>query len=202
VHYEVAVSGWTEFPDDEISRAEALAKKALALEPATTEAYLLLAYVGMYQRDYDRALAEVDRALAINPSEADCYRVRGAILQWSGKAAEGVSWLEGGLRLGGSNTGALMNLGISKYILGQYGEAIDVLDRALASNPGRMNLLMVHPVRAAAYARLGKQQDAERERAAIARLAPFFDAERFATQFGTKEARDDMLAGLKAAGLR
>jgi adenylate cyclase len=202
VHYEVAVSGWTEFPDDEISRAEALAKKALALEPATTEAYLLLAYVGMYQRDYDRALAEVDRALAINPSEADCYRVRGAILQWSGKAAEAVSWLEGGLRLGGSNTGALMNLGISKYILGQYGEAIDVLDRALASNPGRMNLLMVHPVRAAAYARLGKQQDAERERAAIARLAPFFDAERFATQFGTKEARDDMLAGLKAAGLR
>jgi len=55
---------------------------------------------------------------------------------------------------------------------------------------------------AAAYARVGKQQDAERERGVIARLAPFFDAERFAAQFGTKVAREDMLAGLKAAGFR
>jgi len=201
-HYEAVVSGWTEFPDDEIGRADALAKKALALEPATTKARLLLAYTGMYQRDYDRALAQVDQALAINPSDAECYQTRGAILQWSGKAAEAATWLEGALRLGGSNTEVLMNLGISKYMLSQYEEAIVTLDRALAHNPGRMNQLMVHPVLAAAYARLGKQQEALRERAVIDRIAPFFDAERFAGQFGTKEAHDDMLAGLKAAGFR
>jgi len=34
----------------------------------------------------------------------------------------------------------------------------------------------------------------------VARLSPFFDAERFAAQFGTQQARDDMLVGLKAAG--
>jgi len=200
-HHEAVVSGWTEFPDDEIARAEALAKKAQALDPATIRAYLLLANIGLYRRDYDRALAQVDHALAINPSDVECYQMRGNILQWSGKAAESVPWLEGAVRLGGANTTLLMNLGISKYLLGQHGEAIDVLDRALANNPGRMHRLMVHPVRAAAYARLGKQQDAERERGVIARLAPFFDAERFAAQLGTKEARDDMLAGLKAAGL-
>jgi hypothetical protein len=48
VHYEAAVSGWTEFPNDEIDRAEALAKKALALDPAATKAYLLLAYVSRH----------------------------------------------------------------------------------------------------------------------------------------------------------
>jgi TolB-like protein/class 3 adenylate cyclase/Tfp pilus assembly protein PilF len=202
VHYEAAVSGWTEFPKDELDRAEMLAKKALALEPGTTKAYLLLAYIGMYRRDYDRALTQVDQALAINPSDAECYQTRGAILQWSGKAADAATWLEGALRLGGSNSEVLMNLGISKYILGQYSEAIDTLDRALARNPGRMNQLMAQPVLAAAYAQLGRQQDAERERAVIARVAPFFDAERFAAQFGTKEARDDILGGLKAAGFR
>ncbi len=61
---------------------------------------------------------------------------------------------------------------------------------------------MVHPVRAAAYARLGKTQDARREHAVIDRIAPFFDAERFAAQFGTADARRDMLEGLKAAGFR
>jgi adenylate cyclase len=201
-YYEMVISGWTEFPDDEIGRADALAKKALALDPATTKAYLLLAYIGMYQRDYDRSLAQVDRALAINPSDDECYQVRGAILQWSGKAAEAATWLEGALRLDGSNTQALMNLGIAKYILGQYGDTITVLDRMLTSNPGRMQQLMAHSVRAAAYARLGKTQDAQRERAIIDRIAPFFDAERFAAQFGTKEVHDDILAGLKAAGFR
>jgi tetratricopeptide (TPR) repeat protein len=202
VHYEAAVSGWTEFPGDEMTRAEALAKKALALDPAATKAYLLLAYVSMYGKDYDRALAQVDQALAINPSDAECYQVRGAILQWSGRSADAVTWLEGALRLGGTNAEVLMNLGISRYALGQYGEAIGTLDRALARNPGRMNQLMVHPVLAAAYARLGRPQDVQRERAVIDRVAPFFDAGRFAAQFGTKETRDEMLAGLRAAGFR
>jgi hypothetical protein len=55
---------------------------------------------------------------------------------------------------------------------------------------------------AAAHARLERRQDVDRERALIARLSPFFDAERFAAQFGTQQAHDDMLPGLKAAGFR
>jgi tetratricopeptide (TPR) repeat protein len=125
-----------------------------------------------------------------------------AILQWSGKSAEAVTWLEGAQRLGSTNAEILMNLGISQYALGQYVEAIGTLESALARNPGRMNQLMAHPVLAAAYARLKRQQDVDRERAALARLAPFFSATRFAAQFGTKETRDDMLVGLNAAGFR
>jgi len=32
------------------------------------------------------------------------------------------------------------------------------------------------------------------------RLSPFFDAEQFAAQFGSQEARDRILAGLRKAG--
>ena len=201
-HHEAVVSGWTEFPEDDNARAEALAKKALSLDPLTTKAHVLLAIIGMYRKDYDRALAQIDEALAINPSDAECYGTRGSILQWAGKPAEAVPWLEGALRLGGPNTGVFVDLGIAKYLLAQYGEALDVLDRALAHDPGRMHRLMAHPVRAAAFARLGRQQEAERERAIVARLSPFFYAERFAAQFGTKDAQDEILVGLKAAGFR
>ncbi|HEY8874364.1 MAG TPA: adenylate/guanylate cyclase domain-containing protein [Stellaceae bacterium] len=201
-HYEAAVSGWSEFRDDEVKQAETLAQKALALDPATTNAYRLLDVVNVFRHDYDRALAQVDRALALNPSAAENFQERGYLLVWSGKPAEAVPWIEATLRLDGSSSRAAMLLGLAKYFLGQYAEAVTALDRTLASSPGRAIELQSHAVLAAAYGRLERRQDAERERAVIDHIAPFFDAERFASQFGTKEARDEMLAGLKAAGFR
>ena len=88
------------------------------------------------------------------------------------------------------------------YFLRRYGEAVSACDRALSRNPGRNTQMLTHPVLAAIYAQLGRQQDAEGERAIVARLWPFFDARTFAAQFGTPEARDHMLNGLKKAGFR
>ena len=82
------------------------------------------------------------------------------------------------------------------------GEAVEPVDRALVGNLGRNTQLLGRPILAATYAQLNKPQDAERERTAAMRLSPFFDAERFAGQFGTQEARDHMLEGLKKAGFR
>jgi len=42
----------------------------------------------------------------------------------------------------------------------------------------------------------------QRERAIVARSSPFFDARTFAAQFGTEEARNYMLEGMKKAGFR
>jgi len=53
---------------------------------------------------------------------------------------------------------------------------------------------------AAAYAQLERRSEAERERTAAMSIAPFLDAERFASQFGTQMAHDKMLEGLKKAG--
>jgi hypothetical protein len=47
---------------------------------------------------------------------------------------------------------------------------------------------------------LDRRSDAERERSAALRIAPFLNAERFASQFGTQTAHDHILEGLKKAG--
>jgi hypothetical protein len=60
--------------------------------------------------------------------------------------------------------------------------------------------MVTHPMLAAAYAQLGRQQEADGERAIVAHLWPFFDARIFAAQFGTQEARDQIFDGLKKAG--
>ena len=201
-YFDAVVSGWTEFRDEEVEQAETLAQKALALDPATTSAYRLLAIINMHRRRYDLALGQIDRAIEINPSDAESYAYRGNILSWAGRAAEALPWLEGALRFDRAHALASQHLCMAYYFLGRYGEAIEAGDRAVARSPGRTIQTMTHPVLAAAYAEMGRDQDAEGERAIVMRLSPFFSAERFAAQFGTQEARDHMLEGLKKAGFR
>src|SRR6266436_6788226 len=199
-HFEAVVSGWTEFRQEELEQAETLAQKALALDSTTTSAYRLLAIINMYKRRSDLAMGQIDHALEINPNEADSFQIRGTVLVWAGKAAEGLPWLEGALRFDRAQSNTALNLCIAYYFLGRYREAVETGDRVLGRNPGRSIELLGRPVLAAAYAQMGRDQDAERERAIVARLSPFFDAHRFAGQFGTQPARDQMLEGLKKAG--
>jgi adenylate cyclase len=201
-YYETVVSGWTEFREEEIERAASLAQKALALDPVTTSAYRLLSNINMYRRRYDLALGHIDRALEINPSDAESYWQRGNILVWAGRAEEAMPWLEGALRFDRAHTLTSQDLSIAYYFLGRYGEAVEAGDRALARSPGRSVQTETHPFLAAAYAQMGRDQDAEGERVIVTHLSPFFDPRRFAAQFGTQEARDHILEGLKKAGFR
>ncbi|HME21997.1 MAG TPA: tetratricopeptide repeat protein [Acetobacteraceae bacterium] len=199
-YLEAVVSGWSEFRTEDLERAEALAQKALALDPATTRAYRVLGLINLFRRRFDLALAQIDRALEINPSDADNYAYRGAILVWAGRAAESLPWLEGALRLDHANGLAAARLCMAYYLLRRYTEGVDVCERALSSGPGHSTQLITHPMLAATYAELGRQQDADRERTISARMWPLLDARTFADQFGTEEARGHMLEGLKKAG--
>jgi TolB-like protein/class 3 adenylate cyclase/Flp pilus assembly protein TadD len=199
---EAVASGWTEFVADEVGRAETLAHKALSLDPASPAAFRLLAEIHLMRRNSDLALGQNERALEINPSDAENFVQRGSILEFAGRAAEALPWLEGALRLDRSNARAALYLGIAYYQLDRYGDAVEPLDRALAGNLGRILQIDGRSILAATYAQLDRREDVERERSAVMRLAPFLSAERFASQFGTQTARDHILDGLKKAGFR
>ena len=201
-YYEAVISGWSEFRTQDLERAEALAQKALALDPATTRAHELLSTINLYRKRYDLALAQIDRALEFNPSDVDNYVTRGSILMWAGRAAEALPWLEGALRFDKANSVAATRLCMAYYFVHRYTEAIDACDRGLSHNPGRNTQMLTHPFLAAIYAALNRQQDAKRERGIVARMWPLLDARTFASQFGTEEARNHMLEGLKQAGFR
>jgi class 3 adenylate cyclase/TolB-like protein/cytochrome c-type biogenesis protein CcmH/NrfG len=199
---EAVASGWTEFVADDLGRAETLAQKALSLDPASTAAYRLLAEINLARGRFDLSLGQTERVLEINPNDAESFTTRGNILLWSGRAAEALPWLEGALRFDHANARTAHLLGIAYYFLARYGEAVEAMDRGLAGSLGRNLQLMGRTILAATYAQLGRDQDAGRERALVMRMAPFLGAERFAGQFGTQEARDHMLDGLKKAGFR
>jgi adenylate cyclase len=167
-YFDAAVSGWAEFPYEEVGRAEELAQKALTLDPATTSAYRLLGVIHMFRRRYDLAIGQIDRALELNLSDAESYAYRGVILLFAGRSAEALPWLEGALRFDHAHTRATLYLGMANYFLGRYSEAIAALDRILARAPGRNTQLLGHPILAASYAELSRNQDAEGERAIVA----------------------------------
>jgi adenylate cyclase len=201
-YYEAVVSGWSEFRSEDLERAETLAKKALALDSATTRAYRVLSLINIVRKRYDLALEQSDRALEINPSDAESYASRGAVLMWAGRAAEALPWLEGALRFDQANGYAATHLCVVYYFLHRFTEAVGACHRGLSQNIGRSVELLAHPILAAVYAALDRKPDAERERAFVARVWPFLDAQTFAAQFGTEEARNHMLDGLKKAGFR
>jgi adenylate cyclase len=199
---EAVASGWTQFIGDDLSRAETLAQKALLLDSASTTAYRLLAEVHLARRNFDLALGQIDRALEINPSDAESFVRRGEILVWAGRATEALRWLEGALRLDNANARATFLLGTAYYFLGRYSASVEAMDHALAGSLGHNTQVSGRSILAAAYAQLDRRPDAERERTAAMRIAPVLNAERFASQFGTQTAHDHMLEGLKKAGFR
>lgn len=201
-YVESVMSGWSEFRIEDIERAEALALKALALNPATTRAYHVLSSVHGFRRRYDLALAQIDRALAFNPSDTDSHVQRGTVLVLAGRAEEAMPWLEAALNFDRANGYAAGYLCMANYFLGRYSAAIQSCDLGLSRDAGHSTRMNLHVILAATFAALDRPQDAARERAIVARSWPFFDARTFAGQFGTEKARDQMLEDLRKAGFR
>ena len=62
--------GNTKSPRESIEKAIELAQKALALDDSIAEAHALLCYLYILKREYDKAIAEGERAVALNPGGA------------------------------------------------------------------------------------------------------------------------------------
>jgi TolB-like protein len=220
--YEYVLRGRDSFSHatrDDNDEASELFQRAIDLDPNYPEAYAALerwsAGVGSGNnarlplarryRPFQEALRSCLAASgprAGNQSEQRRHLCdRGSVSVWAGRAAEGLPWLEGALRFDRANDYAAAKLCMAAYyFLGRYKDAVAAGDRALARDPGRNTQMITHPTLAAAYAQLGRQQDADAERAIVAHLWPFLDARIFSEQFGTQEARDHMLERLKKPG--
>ena len=84
--FHVAISmGWAESPDEYWKRVETHAGEALKLDASDVRARILLARSYLAYNRYPEAQTQIDRAIAINPNDADALAGRGNILMWLGK---------------------------------------------------------------------------------------------------------------------
>lgn len=196
--YDVATLGWSDAVAETLTEAEELALKARALDDDSTAAHRMLGRVYAVEQELDRSLAEMDRALALNPSDAEAYGSRGATLLWLGRLAEAIEASETCLALDPNPAASYyFNLGLAYYLAGRHDDAVRLLERAAARYPA---YAFITPVLAAAYAARGRGAEATRAVAMARRQNPYFDPAAYGTRLTDPEHRAKLAAGLKKAG--
>ncbi len=154
-------------------RAAALAQRAVALDDSLPVAHQTLAYVFLLQKQFAQAIAEAERAMVLEPNDADACVTLGEILSCAGRPQEAVGLVEKALRLDPHYPASyLFALGQAYYLTGRHEEAIAALKRLLTRNP---NHPRAHFFLAMVYSEVGRKEEARTE---IAACGPAYSLER------------------------
>jgi adenylate cyclase len=183
-----------------LDRALELAETAVHLDSRLPQAHAQLGWVLVWKREHDGAIAEFERAFALNPNFIDFRFAQ--VLIYAGEPARAIEILEANMRLD-----PFMHLNATStviawanYMLKRYGEAVCLARESASRLP---NVQFPHLVLGSAYAQLGQLEEARKETAEVLRINPGFTIERFKRQVVYKDPKDveHRLDGLRKAGL-
>jgi TolB-like protein/DNA-binding winged helix-turn-helix (wHTH) protein/cytochrome c-type biogenesis protein CcmH/NrfG len=198
--YQVAtVMGWAQSPSAFLSRAEELARKALSLDESEVRAHVILGRIHIFHQRYSEAAAEIERAIAINPNDANALAGRGNILMWSGHTDAAVEVLEHAQHIDPDLNAIDRNaLALAYYLKQRYQEAAEEAELNLRKTE---DARFSYVVLAAAYAQLNRSEDAERAVNTIRRVDPTFDPRTFGSKFLNTADLEQLRNGFRKAGL-
>jgi TolB-like protein/DNA-binding winged helix-turn-helix (wHTH) protein/cytochrome c-type biogenesis protein CcmH/NrfG len=198
--YYIAVSmGWAQSPTAFLGRAEEMANKALSLNDSDVRARIVLGRIHIFYQRYEQAKAEMDRAIATNPNDAQGIAGRGNILMWLGETDAAIEALELAQRIDPElNPLDRFALSLAYYLKGRYDAAIEQVALNLHNADGAH---FSHVVLAAAYAQQNRSADAARAVVAIRRTDPTFDPQAFGSKFLNPADLARLRDGFRKAGL-
>jgi adenylate cyclase len=187
-----------------MSSTEALARRAVALDSADAEACSLLANALWARGDYEGALAEAKRALAMTPNLAFAHHMLGTTWIFSGRPKEGLAALERSIRLDPRHPRSevrLNQMALGLYFCRAYEAAVEVARRAIRTYPD-----FAHPYRwlAAALGQLGRTAEAKKALEQAITIVPgaFEASVHSRVPWMRPEDHAHMLEGLRKAGWR
>ena len=151
-------------------------------------------------REHDKAIAEGERAVELNPNASDAQAFLGMFLNVAGRPAEGITVLEKAMRLNPMPPAYYYGwLGNSYSLTNQYDKAIATLEKGLRVQPDNTTCLINL---AAAYSRAGRQEDARKTAAEFRRLNPKFSVEVIAKLYKDPAVQERSINTMRQAGLK
>jgi adenylate cyclase len=154
------------------SSAEALARRAVALDGADAEARSCLGWALQARGELQGALAEIERALRMSPNLAVAHGQRGATLIFAGRPKDGLAAVQTSIRLDPRDPFSairLLHIACGLYFSREYEEAIEAAKQLIRSYP---DFPMIYRWPAAALGQLGRTGEAKEALDKAVSLAP------------------------------
>jgi adenylate cyclase len=194
--------GLSESPSKAMERVVELAQKALSLDDTIDSPHSLLAHVYLMKRQFEMAIAEAERAVALNPNGADAQAHLGMTLNYAGRREGAIASLEKAIRLNPIPPNwYVFSLGEAYCLAGQQEKALAAYEQVFHRYPDDMRALIGS---AATYSLLGRKEEARAQAAQILRMNPKFNLESFVKTLPFKNKADAelLLDSLYKAGLK
>jgi TolB-like protein/tetratricopeptide (TPR) repeat protein/DNA-binding winged helix-turn-helix (wHTH) protein len=177
------------------------AQRGLALNDSHIS-HVVLGDVYLYQKQYEEALAEMERAVAVAPTEALSRAALATVLSYMGRANDAVEAAAQARRLWSRSTlRGPFNVAIADAVAGRFKEARAPLERSISRYPNKLD---THLMLAVVYSELGQAAEARAQAAEVLRLNPHFSLAVHKQRMPIKDpaALERHLAALRKAGLK
>ncbi|MBI3799003.1 MAG: tetratricopeptide repeat protein [Deltaproteobacteria bacterium] len=184
-----------------LAQALVAARQATALNDSYWGSHLALGTVYLYQQQYEQALAERVRTVALNPNGA-VLATLAEVLSRMGRADDALRAAEQALRLKFWVADLhLLPTAVAYALAGRYEEALAPLQQYLTRYP---DILEAHLTLATVYSELGKEAEARAETAEVLRLNPHFSLEVHKQREPIKDPAllERQIVALRKAGLK
>jgi TolB-like protein/class 3 adenylate cyclase len=193
--------GWSQvYPgfDGTLDRANELAEKGVALDGTSAIALARLGWIQTFLRRFDPAVANLEKAIALAPNNADVIATFAQVLNYCGDPVRGLQLMEKAFSI---DTFAPPNWEwqrcLSHFLLRQYDQAIASSNRAGPKFP------FAYIILASTYVELDRLDDARDATKTLSEVAPQFTVNWIAKMlpFRLDEASNRIVEGLRKAGL-
>jgi TolB-like protein/class 3 adenylate cyclase/Tfp pilus assembly protein PilF len=185
-----------------LAQAVAAAQRALALNDSQPASHIVLGTIYLWQKQHEQALAEMERAVALDPNMATGYALLAEMLSRVGRSEEAVTMAAQALRRKPLVADEhLSSVGAAYYLAERPEEAIAPLKQYLTHYP---NILGPHLTLTAVYSELGREAEARAEAAEVLRINPKFSLEVHKERVPIKDPAvlERHIAALQKAGLK
>jgi adenylate cyclase len=180
-HWFDARFGWSESRSESFKQSYVTTQKAQALDDSHPGVHMLLGGLHLYERQYEGAISEGEKALALGPNDADIHATMAHILRYAGKFEEAIVLIQRALRLQPSYPSwYLGELAMCYYYVGRYEEAIRLAEQlhSLANNRQEKFIsYWYYAILAMNYIRLGRDQEAREAAVEVHRVFPEYSLE-------------------------
>lgn len=181
--------GWIKSTRQLWAEAMGLAESSVRLDPRSSFAFSILAYVHAMEGDYEAALGAAKRAVELNPYDMGACGVLGFCHLVVGEHRQAIELFSMAVQKGTSDPRyqwAALNA-FSHYSLRQYDASLSWAREALYLNSTHLQVLAV---RAAALAQMGRSEDAAKATEVLLSSFPGLTVERHLRNFRWKNPAD------------